>query len=866
MTQGGAGYPGGHGRWDQPPGQGAGPGQGQGQPPGQGQGWDPGPAQGWGQGQGAEQGFATHPGWEHTQLASQPAQHAQEAGWQLGSFGQQAFDPMQWQQLGALPPAGAGGAAGSAGAAPWLVGAAALGTTAALVVGGVYVADKFWPDPQAPTLSAAQLTHTFPAVPQPGWTLRASDIDPGSLFDSYGPGTPRLRSYGDVIVLTTHPQSDVGATRLNAVSTSDGAVRWSVEKPLFGADSCASQLVDGMLACRAGAGVEFIRLEDGVTVRTEPTPGFMVAASGGSVFAFGKEDPQVVERVSGGDRWSREFARRPHVGSEGGMIACPGPLDMHDGSFEDEDGVLVTRVLNYALAVTPDGAVLTPDSLAALSVLPGGGVIGYDCDDGSVKVVDAEGTATRSHTVPGMPARVMLPSVSADAPYIAGGRAFDRATGNELWRAPEGTYLNLVVGDTVLGGAQEGVLGGRLSAFSLRSGAPLWSATVPPMFAPLLSDGERVIGERVSGGGSSEDDYVSEVSAVNLRTGAVDWSYVEGPGYTRYVKAGPGYASWTSEEVTYYPPTGGPAGPPGTVAEEPGAVNSEVEGAAVTRCGKVPQMTPVRYRTDSGALVVAMEVRASCPGGDIVSTSAMRVSISDGGGQVASGWFDFSAEPLWLPPTDGSAGGDSVVRELAFPVGSFFQLPITLGQVDASGTSATARAGQLVECADEGESRGPSSGVIPKGLRAEPHVATRPAEPAAGTGEQAARDALRELADADKPFVREDLAERWVPQLSAKREGLRAADLDGVVVDWTAQEILRQHLELRLRYPEVRLVWSGEWSVFDSTNWWVTIGGLTFAGPDEANRWCDARGIATDECYAKLISNTRGSAGTTRYR
>ncbi|MEU4811006.1 hypothetical protein AB0H20_17570 [Nocardia fluminea] len=129
-----------------------------------------------------------------------------------------------------------------------------------------------------------------------------------------------------------------------------------------------------------------------------------------------------------------------------------------------------------------------------------------------------------------------------------------------------------------------------------------------------------------------------------------------------------------------------------------------------------------------------------------------------------------------------------------------------------------------------------------------------------------ALDTLRAQADADRPIVSAGLAERWVPQLSAKRPGLVAADVDGRMVTWTPSEILAQNQRLRQQYPGARLIWSDEWRTFDLQGWWVTLAGATFSDPDSANAWCDAMSIPVDECFAKLVSDSRDSAGTTKYR
>ncbi|WP_336081338.1 hypothetical protein [Nocardia sp. SSK8] len=132
--------------------------------------------------------------------------------------------------------------------------------------------------------------------------------------------------------------------------------------------------------------------------------------------------------------------------------------------------------------------------------------------------------------------------------------------------------------------------------------------------------------------------------------------------------------------------------------------------------------------------------------------------------------------------------------------------------------------------------------------------------------QSAALDSLLAQAAADRPVVRANLAERWVPQLSAKQPGLVAADVDGRVVTWTNSEILAQNQRFRQRYPGARLVWSDDWSTFDLQGWWITLADASFADPDSANAWCDAHAIPVDDCFAKLVSDTRGSAGTTKYR
>jgi serine/threonine kinase PknH len=119
---------------------------------------------------------------------------------------------------------------------------------------------------------------------------------------------------------------------------------------------------------------------------------------------------------------------------------------------------------------------------------------------------------------------------------------------------------------------------------------------------------------------------------------------------------------------------------------------------------------------------------------------------------------------------------------------------------------------------------------------------------------------LRQIASDDQSFVYTQLADRWVPQLSAKRPGVRD---NGIV--WDNATTLQEHLQLRQRYPDVRLLWSGDWSTFSAPDFWVTIAGITFADSAGALAWCRYQGFDRDHCAAKIISTTHREAGSTAY-
>ena len=237
---------------------------------------------------------------------------------------------------------------------------------------------------------------------------------------------------------------------------------------------------------------------------------------------------------------------------------------------------------------------------------------------------------------------------------------------------------------------------------------------------------------------------------------------------------------------------------------------------------------------------MAAELSAACSGGDVLSSSEFQVTISDDGRDVAAGTFNLSAEPVLIPPNQG------VRREFVFPAGMYWRPPELL----SDSLTVTAKAGG-----------GPALGATSSVSEATTLTAVAAAPPAHGSPDAAAGAGLRDLAAADHAEVKSGLENRWVPQISSKREGLVAER-----ITWNNAEILRDHLSLRQRFDDVRLVWSGDWRTFSGPDWWVTVVGQPSDNAEVANRWCDEQGLDSDHCYAKMISSTRGEDGTTVLR
>ncbi|WP_245819644.1 outer membrane protein assembly factor BamB family protein [Rhodococcoides yunnanense] len=734
----------------------------------------------------------------------------------------------------------------------------------ALVAGGLTAVDLLRSsDEDVPV--AGQLANTYPTQPQQGWTLVAEDILPGGIFmwpDSLAAsyGTAAFTDLGSTLMTTigTGPGQQTEVVAVDAVT---GAVKWAT--PVDGTISCATQAIDGTLPCvvrqrnttESTARVQFFDLDTGeIEWEIDRPTASMVEVSDGSVFT-----------VDGLQRGGYTFSRGNSRDLEAQWSTdelwdseCVGSGDSH--IFEVVDGIVhFQSARDYVLSAS-DGRLLSGPDLGNFVALPGQGFAGSHCaipqPSGGYTTIVADTRGNEKFRVEqDLPAEPWLVSESDNRPYIGSNGAYDIENGTQLWSVEGGQSFSLqkVIGDVVLGVETD-----TLSAYRLDNGEQLWSTDVGDYFSFAGSDGEKVM--LVS---------ESELVAVDLTDGSTSWSLTSDSSRWSWGTANVGLANITNDALTYYPPTGGPAGAPGRLS----AANENDDGDNfVTKCGKAPTLTPVEYRTEAAGLVVKMEMKASCPGGDIVSTDAMRVSITDSGASVASAVFDFSDDPVYLPRTDrtnsnGSANlTNTIEREFLYELDSFWRLPNSLGS-SSSLTDSTASGTQLVECDDEGTSdESLTSGAPSESRTNSPIKAVRSAAPTTADVETTSLDALRAQANADFPFVTGDLADRWVAQISSKRVGLDAADINGAPVHWTAEQILRQHLQLRLMYPEVRLLWSDEWRTFDLRGWWITVAGLTFADADAANGWCDSRQIAVDQCYAKIVSNSRGSSGTTKYR
>lgn len=271
----------------------------------------------------------------------------------------------------------------------------------------------------------------------------------------------------------------------------------------------------------------------------------------------------------------------------------------------------------------------------------------------------------------------------------------------------------------------------------------------------------------------------------------------------------------------------------------------------VTACDQAPTFATEQLTTESNGLVARMNVTSQCDSGDVVGGPDTRVTILDSDAVLASGAFDFTGEPIVVQ------GGKSATVELTFPKEAFFATPGTLGQ--------TSGGANLSVDMDRGQG-GVTEVTLDDPAAAQSQVqggqATEMVLPPGRDPNQVYAEALRRQVDYDRDFVRQNLNNQWVAQLSTKWEGV---EWNGK--RWSNKDIMDEFLELRMRFTDVRMLEADEWPVFSNSRpMFVTVATETFSGYPAANAWCDRERFPTDECFAKFISSTRGPSGTTEYR
>lgn len=793
-----------------------------------------------------------------------------------------SYPPGMWPP--APTPAAQGLSSPRRGRGPLLV----LGSVAAVIVVAIAGGLVWWTthrqssDSDGPV--PGQLTKEFPTAPSVAWKVTADQFGARAftLLSPEGDGfyafPPALVDDGGLAISVPGP-SDGTRTRhlLAGVNTATGKP-WTTQ---FEAN-CAPQIVVHLIACTKNPNDEqqdyaFVDVRNGTQTGTAVPPDGLhgtAAFDGHAIYLTGSDANGSQMRVTKLDGAGRLlWSVHPDIPIKRG----PGFARTTIGR-----GLVGSSMDGTAVLAASDGRLLSKN-VGAGEVLADGSLVGSTATSNSqgmptgYEVVHPDGTTTELPLLENplnggygpTQQRPAITSRDLAGTAMVSGRLYKPGATASTW--PEATWISriILVTDRVTVGVTDK---GALQGYDTKSGQKLWTGTdgtVAPASSQfidaMITDGRRII--TLDDGGT--------ITATDAATGSIEWK-MQGPtptagssynntgsekAYAYLYPAGDKFVVITGDSITAYGATGGPAHEPGTSTTQTGSRGGQ-GGGYYTRCGTPPIFTPQKFRTASGGLVVTVKVTAKCPGGDVLGTAGTSISIRDDAGMIASGTFDFSANPIGIAPSTNAGSGTDpggTTIELTFPPGSFWRLPDTLGTDSAgvdSSVGVAAKPGILVEC------ERPSGGVQ---QAASPAAA--PSSTAASRYTPSGTDvsgncshALRSQADSDRSFIMSKLNGHWLAQLSSKHPGLVA---DGKV--WDDCAILDEFLALRLRFTDVRMLWSDEWSVFSYQGWWVTVAAATFPGPDDANAWCRQQGFDNEHCFAKLISTSASSDGSTKY-
>ncbi|WP_182377381.1 PQQ-binding-like beta-propeller repeat protein [Nocardioides sp. WS12] len=270
--------------------------------------------------------------------------------------------------------------------------------------------------------------------------------------------------------------------------------------------------------------------------------------------------------------------------------------------------------------------------------------------------------------------------------------------------------------------------------------------------------------------------------------------------------------------------------------------------AYVTACGAPPEFIPTASTTKYGGVAITYTVKATCDGGQWLNHSQLSVPFLVGGYAYASGYFDFSEEPYWIPE-------DGEDLELVYPFENT-QVPEPRFDQAIQEDDGTGKVVQ-VPCEPGPENH---EGAVPN----DPSYGADPDDPTTADGapdestdedrDETALEALQRIADEDATAVGA-LGTNWTAQLSSKKPG--TAD-DGKIYD-SYDDILALHLQHRARYPDSWLVYSNDWvGSFgpSSQNYWVTLSGQAEATSRPILRWCQDEGWGLGDCWAKRLQHS----------
>lgn len=673
------------------------------------------------------------------------------------------------------------------------------------------------------------------------WTLMADEILPGGTLGvleyvdgpSYG---PELLGFEDVAVAYAerHDESTQTSTSvIVGVEAATGKVAWQHDDVT---PTCAAVYDENLLVCP--------RADDRAIVAIDPETGEVVgeqAMSAGSVsFLDDGTTLYVMHRGAGGEDFAVDALRLPDLDPLWSRLLDTSVIGCCHGDYVMQlDGpVLAASFINAEWHIDRlTGAALSSSSDADWALLPG-----YDTADDA-----AEGTTVLTDD-----------------------------SGREVLTAP-----GYIWGDLSGRNVVDGRIGIGSSLYDLETGTAVWTSPAIADSATWLPDHEHLL--------ASEWDRQSTTSVVDAGDGSVEVPALPGhlspaalvttedaavaaggDGWLTVHDLDTGELAW-SEDLTHVAPdedlgqrfgavaltarTVVAAGTDGLVGfgDFPGSEAADESGdgdtSYTTACGAPPEFVPVSSAPANGGITITYEVRATCPGGQWLNLSQLRVPFvvdgdgvsADAGYVYADGYFDFSDDPYWIPD-------DGETLELVYP---YDQTSVPADDIEAA-IDDDGGSGVVVHVPCE---PGPDSvdGSVPSA----PDYGADPADPnladgapdqddGSDTREESALEALRRIAAEDEAAVD---ALDWTAQLSSKQPGTRD---DGMVYD-SYDDILALHLQLRAQYPDSLLLDSSDWPGTygpSSRDYWVTLSGGSDPTTQPVLDWCRSSGRGEADCWA----------------
>jgi len=540
------------------------------------------------------------------------------------------------------------------GATRWIVLAVVLG----LVLGGGTAWALFAAGSSEPTASRSSSSTQLAVAgasfgsglsllsePEKHWTLSADDILPGATFMATSPDadvTPIPMSAGQILITAVAGPADSGISErsLVGVDTQTGKVLW--QESLTGFPACVT--VRSELACLlrdGGSGSLEVRdPETGELVQKKTVTRFggVIGTDGSDIYLaewFG-DAPRATKISLDGltTIWSQDYES---VGSE----------QTHGAWIDVEAGrLLFTFTAETRLVDARTGRLLATSNSGILD--PGGYQIESDYGVGHTTVTDLSGYPILdrdSNAWYGLAPRGHVG---------IGATLYDLSTGTERWSRPDLTYpyWNWVDrGRTItVAGEDPGFL-----VLDGATGETLWESD--------QSD---------SGTWTADAYLVAEEGTLQVR--ARDDGR---PAWERSLDADP--EDWPEVYVT---DSAVLAGTTGLLEGFTGFTATAASGAAtgdpeqgtdyVTACGSEPEFTAVEAEDRNGGLTLTVEIHAVCPSGQWLNSSnhAVLVHSSDETRTIyASGSFDFSGSPRWVPGSESAPAR----LDLVFPYGLHLQ-------------------------------------------------------------------------------------------------------------------------------------------------------------------------------------------------